>query len=148
VHAAGQEIVMNALTTAGRIVFALPFIVFGVNHLIAGPAMASYVPVPGGVFWIYFTGIALIAGGVGVATKLLGKWAALGLAILLAVFVVTMHVPGMANPATRQMSLISFLKDIALAGGALTWAGIFAAAERGERLVPPTMRGRRTAEMH
>lgn len=140
---------MNPLTTAGRILYALPFIVFGVNHLIAGPAMAGYVPVPGGVFWIYFTGVALILGGVGIATKLLGKWAALGLALLLLTFVVTIHVPGMANPASRTMSLIQLLKDLALSGGALTWAGIFAATERTSRERPtPPIAPRHTADVH
>jgi uncharacterized membrane protein YphA (DoxX/SURF4 family) len=134
---------MNALTTTGRILFALPFIVFGANHLLSGPAMASMVPIPGGVFWIYFTGIALIAGGLGIATAMLGKWAALGLAALLLVFVVTIHVPGVANAQTRQMAVVSLLKDLSLCGGALTWAGLFAASEsddvvRRRRSLRPT----------
>ena len=110
---------MEFLTkTLGRIIFALPFAVFGFMHLSAGKNMAGMVPVPGGVFWIYFTGIALIAASLGIIFKY-AKYALLGLALLLVLFALTIHLPGL--PA--QSSLLSFLKDLALAGAALTLAG-------------------------
>jgi hypothetical protein len=67
-------------TTIARVLFALPFALFGISHLFNGRAMAGYVPVPGGIFWVYFTGLAMIAASIGLLTKILGKWAALGLA--------------------------------------------------------------------
>ncbi len=119
----------NLLSTIGRVVFALPFVVFGVFHLMKGDAMAGMVPVPGGVFWIYFTGLAMIAGAVGLITKILGKWAALGLALLLAIFVVFIHIPGLSNPQMQQMAMMGILKDTALCGAALSWAGFLAREE-------------------
>ncbi|HWB78132.1 MAG TPA: hypothetical protein VG755_24375, partial [Nannocystaceae bacterium] len=78
---------------------------------------------PGGVFWVYLTGAALIAGGVGLWTRRFAVPAALGLALLMATFVLTVHIPGLGDPATSQYSTIALLKDLALAGGLLAFAG-------------------------
>lgn len=104
--------------------FALPFAVFGLFHFLNASAMAAMVPVPGGVFWIYFTGAALIAGSIGILTGILGRWAALGLSALLATFIVAVHVPGLSHPQMQQMATMGLLKDLSLLGGALTWAGL------------------------
>jgi putative oxidoreductase len=111
-----------------RLLFAIPFAVFGILHFITGQNMAALVPVPGGVFWIYVIGALLIAGGIGVATRLLGSWAALGLALLMLLFVVAIHIPGLGDPATRQMAMGGLLKDTSLMGGALTWFGLLRSA--------------------
>jgi len=50
--------------------------------------------------------------------------ASLLLALMLGVFILTLHLPGVMNEATMQMSIVALLKDIALAGAALTYAGI------------------------
>jgi uncharacterized membrane protein YphA (DoxX/SURF4 family) len=107
-----------------RVAFALPFAVFGLFHFLNAHAMAGMVPVPGGVFWIYFTGAALIAGSVGIITGILGRWAALGLSALLATFIVGIHLPGLSNPQMQQMAIMGLLKDVSLLGGALTYAGL------------------------
>jgi putative oxidoreductase len=121
----GADRAFDLLTTkVARGAFALPFAIFGLFHFVNANAMAGVVPVPGGVFWVYFTGAALVAGAAGIITGYLGKWAALGLAALMLTFVVTVHAPGLANPKMAQMATIGLLKDLALMGGALTWAGI------------------------
>ena len=107
-----------------RGLFALPFIVFGLFHFTGAEQMAGMVPVPGGIFWVYFTGVALVAGGLGILTNILGRWAALGLAALMALFAVTVHLPALGDPAMGQMAMISLLKDTALAGGALAWLNV------------------------
>ena len=109
---------------AARIAFALPFAVFGLFHFLNASAMAGMVPVPGGVFWIYFTGAALIAGSLGIMTGILGRLAALGLAALLGTFILAIHIPGLSNPQMQQMAMMGLLKDVSLLGGALTWAGL------------------------
>ena len=45
----------------------------------------------------------------------------LTLAGLMLVFVLTVHLPGMGNEASAQMSTISLLKDLLIAGGALAF---------------------------
>lgn len=105
--------------------FALPFAVFGLFHFTGAQAMAGMVPVPGGVFWVYFTGAALLAGSIGILTGILGRWAALGTALLMGLFAFTVHLPNITDPQMGQMATISFLKDVSLLGAALTWAWIF-----------------------
>ncbi|MBU3742634.1 MAG: DoxX family membrane protein [Candidatus Kapabacteria bacterium] len=108
----------------GRIFLAIPFLVFGILHLMGADQMAGMVPkwVPGGVFWVYFTGIAEIAAGgaflTGKKVKLAGQLAAL----LVLVYVLTIHLPGMmgaTDAAAGQMSMMALLKDLGLVGGAL-----------------------------
>jgi hypothetical protein len=47
------------------------------------------------------------------------------LALLLLIFVLTIHLPGLGNDQTKTMSMINLLKDLALAGGALMAGGQF-----------------------
>jgi putative oxidoreductase len=116
---------LDILTTkAARAAFALPFAIFGLFHFLNASAMAGMVPIPGGVFWIYFTGAALIAGSLGILTGILGRLAALGLSALLVTFIVGVHLPGLSNPQMQQMATMGLLKDVSLLGGALTWAGL------------------------
>ena len=118
---------MQLLTsTVARVLFALPFGIFGLMHFMAGGEMAGYIPswIPGGVFWVYFTGLALVAACVSILIQKEARLACLLLALMLAIFVLTLHLPGVMNEATMQMSMAALLKDTSLAGAALTYAGI------------------------
>jgi uncharacterized membrane protein len=97
--------------------------IFGLFHFISGPAMAGMVPatIPGGVLWVYLTGIALIAAAVAILTDKMAKLASVLLAALLLVFVLVIHLKGAM--AGDQAAIASLLKDIAIAGGALVFAG-------------------------
>lgn len=118
-------------TTVARILFAAPFGVFGLIHLGSGPQMANYVPsfIPGGVFWIYLTGLAMLGASISMIIKKFAKLSSFLLAVMLGIFILTIHIPGLGNEATMQMSLTNLLKDLGLAAGALTWSGIFAQEE-------------------
>ena len=118
---------MQLLTsTVGRVLYALPFGVFGLMHFMASSEMAGYVPswIPGGVFWVYLTGLALLTACVSIIIQKEARLASLLLALMLAIFVLTLHLPGVMNEATMQMSMVSLLKDTSLMGAALTYAGI------------------------
>ena len=116
---------MSNLKNIGRIMFAVPFALFGMMHFMAAGDMAGMVPawVPGGVFWVYLTGLALIAATVSLITKKHIYLASLLLTFLLIVFVLTIHLPSIMGG--NQMAMSSLLKDTALAGGALLIAGLF-----------------------
>ncbi len=113
-------------TTVARVVFALPFGVFGLTHFFKANDMAGIVPgwVPGGVFWVYVTGAALVAACVSLIVKKMARESSLGLAALMLTFVLTVHIPGLGNEAMAQMATVGLLKDMALMGGALTYAGL------------------------
>ena len=102
-----------------RWLFAVPFALFALMHFAFGSQMAGMVPVPGGIFWVYLTGVALIGGAVSVVTGKLLRVVGPLLALMLLGFVALIHAPGLTNEATMQMSMTSMLKDLALAGGAL-----------------------------
>ena len=119
-------------TTIGRILFAIPFAVFGLLHITNADKMAGYVPVPGGEFWVYLTGIAMIAASASMIFQKLTKIACLSLAGLLLVIIVTMQIPGLMNPQTAQMAMSGLLKDTSLLGGALLIAGLYHNTENDE----------------
>lgn len=102
----------------GRILYALPFAVFGLLHFMNASAMAGMVPLPGGVFWVYLTGVALIAAAVSLLIGKYARLAALLLGVMLFIFALSIHLPNLIGG--DQASMSSLLKDFALAGAA--WA--------------------------
>lgn len=104
-----------------EIIYALVLVVFGVNHFRAGEAMAGGVPIPGGVFWIYFTGAGFLLAALAILINRLKTLACYLLALMLLIFVFSIHVPGVlrATGGAGVMSLVSALKDTAIAMGAI-----------------------------
>ena len=125
---------MDALPKIGRYLFALPMAVFGLMHFMNGSMMAGMVPIPGGVIWVYVTGACLIAAAVAI---IVGKHAVLAcqlLALFLLLTAFLVHLPVVMGGDQGAMGQI--LKDVALAGGALVLAGVFA-SEAVVPLPPP-----------
>lgn len=118
---------MKVLTgSVGRILYALPFGIFGLLHFMNANAMAGMVPIPGGVFWIYLTGLALLAASVSMIIEKYTRMACILLGVMLLIFVLSMHLPGVIGAASEQAmqsSMSNLLKDTALAGGAWILAG-------------------------
>lgn len=118
---------MDLLTKKiAKIIYAIPMLVFGIMHFIYADTMTGAVPsfIPGGVFWVYLTGVALVAVSISIFSGILTRIATLLLALMLFIFMFTIHLPGMFEEATRQASILSFLKDMGLAAGALLIAGL------------------------
>lgn len=119
---------MKLLTVSGKLLYSIPFAIFGAGHLANAGDMVGMVPsyVPGGIFWVYLTGVAMVAAAISIV---LGKYTRLSgilLAALLIIFALTIMLPGMGSDdaQVQQMSFIGFMKDISLAGAALLIAGI------------------------
>ena len=112
--------------TVSRILFALPMMVFGALHFMNAQGMSMMVPsfVPGGIIWVYITGLALLAASVSIIANRYAQWASLLLGILLLSFALTVHLPGVMNPETMASSMPNLLKDTALSGAAFAFAGI------------------------
>jgi putative oxidoreductase len=110
------------ISAIGKYLYAVPMLIFGLFHFLNANAMAGMVPIPGGVFWIYFTGVALLLAGISIIIKKYDDWSSFLLAMMLLTFVVIIHLPGvMAGGETAQMYMTNLLKDIALAGGSLIY---------------------------
>jgi putative oxidoreductase len=115
------------LLFVGRVIYSIPFLFFGFGHLTNAGKMAGIVPpfIPGGVFWVYFTGVAMILAALAVITGKQGRNACFGLAVMLLIFIVTIHVPGLSNPEMKMMAMMGLFKDMGLMGAALAIAGTF-----------------------
>ena len=105
----------------GRILFAIPMLLFGVFHFGNADGMAGMVPIPGGVIWVYLTGLALIAAAVAIVINKKMKLATMLLGIMLLLFALTIHLPGVIGGSESSMPML--LKDLGLAGGALFMSG-------------------------
>jgi len=118
---------MKNITTIGRVLFAIPFGIFGINHFLMTDyyvgLLTSFIPL--GAYTIILTGIMLIATSISILTKKFVKVSTIILAILLFVFIVTIHIPHLLNGGEQTITLIALLKDISLMGGSLMIAGIY-----------------------
>jgi putative oxidoreductase len=125
---------MKKLTTIGRILFAIPFALFGINHFLMLDyylgMLTSFIPL--GAYTIILTGIMLIAVSISIITKVLLKFSTLLLAFLLLMFIITIHIPHLISDADKTMSIIGLLKDISLMGGSLMISGIYSEEEKSE----------------
>ncbi len=117
----------NGVSTLGRYMLAVVFLVFGLMHFMKADAMQGMVPtfIPGGVFWVYITGLALVAGAISIMIQKYTRIACILLGIMLVVFVLTIHLPSAmsSDPAMMQMGMSNLLKDTAIAGGVFVLAG-------------------------
>ena len=120
---------MKALTgRTAKIIFALPFGIFGLLQFMNAEGMAMMVPawLPGSTIWVYLVAVALLAASGAIIAGKMAKEAALGLAALMLVFILTIWIPGLigaSDEAAMAMNMSGLLKDLGLAGGALILAG-------------------------
>ncbi|MEZ4986550.1 MAG: hypothetical protein R2795_16195 [Saprospiraceae bacterium] len=112
---------MNALLGLGKYLFAIPFAIFGLFHFMGADGMAGMVPVPGGVVWVYLTGIGLLAATVAILIGKMDKLATFLLGIMMLSFALLIHFKGFMSQDPAASA--SFLKDIALAGASWLYAG-------------------------
>ena len=140
---------INWLTrTVGKFLYAIPFLLFGGMHFAFGGQMAEMVPIPGGIIWIYFTGIALIAASISIMIGKKDKLAAFLLGLMLILFAFLVEMPMMleyqgvmeaAEEGSQAASLAEMLMnshsgrilmDIALGGAAWMYAGSVGAKDK------------------
>ena len=103
---------------------SLVMIIFGLLHFLHPRDLVNYVPnfLPGGLIWVYFVGAAFILVAFAFITNNMVKVAGYLLAILLLIFILTIHLPNYLNSGDKEMkqiALISILKDLAIACFAL-----------------------------
>ena len=114
---------MNALFGLGKYLFAIPFLVFGVLHFMAGKDMAGIVPIPGGEIWVYITGAAHILAAISMLIGKMDKLATALLGIMLLIFALSIHLPGVIESGGENAGAMSgFLKDTMLAGASWIYA--------------------------
>ena len=108
---------------AGRLLFGGVLAFMGLNHFLNVDGMAGYAEskgIPAPRFGVLASGVLLVVGGL---TLVLGAYPLLGAAAIAAFLVattLTMHdFWAVDDPEVRQSEMTDFLKNVALAGGAL-----------------------------
>jgi putative oxidoreductase len=132
---------MNALAPIGRLLFSAIFISSGVNHFIGVNQMVAHVQSAGLPFprlAILGSGALLVVCGIGILLGTFARLSAALIALFLVVSAVTMHrFWGLGDPQASQMQFTHFMKNLAMAGGALLITyfgpGPFSLRERRER---------------
>jgi len=119
----------STISKVGRYLYAIPFGVFGLFHFMMAENMAGMVPLPGGVIWVYLTGVALLAAAVSIIIEKKTRLATLLLGVMLAIFALSIHLPGAMGG--NEASMPNLLKDLALAGGAFYMAGNYSDENSG-----------------
>ncbi len=86
---------LDALITSGRFIFGITLVIFGMDHFLFLRFVASLVPpwIPWHLFWAFFFGCAMVAAGISIATKWMGRWAAMLIGTMFLVWFVVLHLP-------------------------------------------------------
>lgn len=117
---------MNAILSLGRWLFPIPFLAFGLMHFANAQVMADYVVpayMPAKMVWVYLSGAGLVAAAI---SMYIGKYDKLGAAVLsivLLLFALMVHLPGvMAGGDAATSAMPGLLKDLGLAGASMLYA--------------------------
>jgi putative oxidoreductase len=121
---------MKNLSTLGRILFALPFGILGLNHFVMYNYYLGQLTsfIPGGGFTVILTGAVLIFVSISIIIKKFIPLVCWVLAGLLFLFIVAIHIPHLivaATPGQSVDALIELFKDTSLLGGSILIASIY-----------------------
>jgi hypothetical protein len=114
----------HIITRIAIYLLAAVLFVFGLFHFLYPRDLLVYVPTAliGGLKWAYVVGSAFILVALSFATNQFVKFSSYLLAVMLIIFILTIHLPNFLNAGDkemRQMALINILKDTAIVGFAL-----------------------------
>ena len=135
---------MKAPFLIGRILFGGFFLYNGINHLRKHNQMAPYAEakgVPAANMAVTLSGIPLVIGGASLLLGVKPKLGAIAILGFLAGVSPIMHdFWRNEDPAERESNLINFMKNAALAGGALALMGVEEPWEASVPVGQPTLR--------
>ncbi len=121
----GAALVLAGVMKLGRILFAVPLVVFGVQHFLYARFIATLVPawIPGRLFWAYFVGVAFVAAAFSIATQKAARLSAILLGLMFFLWVLIVHLPRVAAAPHNGNEWTSMFVALAMSGGALLIAG-------------------------
>lgn len=117
----------NIFIKSGRIAYAIGVLVFGLAHFPAAAKFAELVPIPFALFWVYFTGLCLVAAGIAIIIKRQIALASLLLGFMLLAFVAMVHIPQALSidEMTKANGIAHILKTLSMAGAAFFFYGYY-----------------------
>jgi uncharacterized membrane protein len=123
------------LVALGPLLFAAPLAAFAAEHFVFTQIMVPMIPswIPGRSFWIYFTGVALLAATVSIFLNRKVRLSGTLLGIMIISFVVLIHIPRViANPHDRFAWAV-VVRDSCFASAALVLAATHTEGWRAKR---------------
>jgi uncharacterized membrane protein len=111
---------LEKLIPAGRYLLAAFLILGGIEHFIYVPFVASLVPswIPGHIFWTYFAGVALIAGGVGMCVGPTTRLAGFLSGLMIFLWVILLHIPRAMADIHHSNETTAVFEALAFSGAA------------------------------
>jgi len=121
---AAYLICMRYTILPARILFALIFILSGFMYFSSQTiAYAASAGVPLASIAVPASGILALAGGLSIALGYHARWGGVALAVFLVPVTLSLHAFWkVSDPMAHQMQFVMFMKNVALLGGALTFA--------------------------
>lgn len=121
----GAALILAGVPKLGRVLFAAPLVVFGVQHFLYARFIATLVPawIPGRLFWAYFVGVAFVSAAASIAAQRMARLSATLLGLMFFLWVIIVHLPRVAAAPHNGNEWTSFLVALAMSGGALLVAG-------------------------
>jgi len=112
---------LQKLMPLGAILFSITIISFGVDHFLFAKEASDYIPswVPNHLFWMYFTGSALLGSGMAILLKIKPGLAAALLGSMIFVWFIILHIPRVIATASAGLG-----GEVASAMLALAYCGI------------------------
>ncbi len=116
---------ISKIIVLGRYIFALPLIVFGVQHFLYARFVATLVPgwIPAQLFWAYFVGCVFCATSLSIVTQIKAVMSATLLGLMFFVWVLIVHTPRVAGSPHNGNEWTSLVVALAMCGSAWTLAG-------------------------
>ncbi len=86
---------LNKLMPFGSVLFAITILSFGIDHFLYAKEASDYVPswIPYHLFWMYFTGTALIGSSLAIILKIKAGLAATLLGTMILTWFIILHIP-------------------------------------------------------
>ena len=112
------------MSRLGRVLFAGPLVVFGLQHFLYPGFLATLIPswIPWHVFWEAFVGTAFIAAAAGIAANKAARPAAFLLGTMFGLFVLVLHAPRVVAAVRSLDEWTSAFVAVAMSGGAFVLA--------------------------
>jgi uncharacterized membrane protein len=125
---------MRKLAHTGKWLYASAFAIFGIQHFMYADFVATLVPawMPWHLFLAYLTGTAFIAAALSIIINKYVKLSCTLLSLLLALFVLLLHIPNLSSHPQNAKSWTRALQDVVIMGTALMLTGnlrLFAAGK-------------------
>jgi uncharacterized membrane protein len=123
----------------GRVCLGAFMMLAGIQHFMFAGFVATLVPawIPGALFWTYFAGVALIAGGAGIVMPFVTRLAAMLSGAMIFSWVFLVHVPLVVKNPHSANDVAAVFEALAFSGVAFLVAGL---ASRIPNPDPPRLR--------